>query len=399
MRDLLSAVLLSVSLFALAGCQGLEDQAVDALEAGDYEQAEALLTEAARAAVCPERGRLLLARAHVQELGGSGAAALESTDKAVALCPDYVDARWARAQGAAEAGNRALALEDAALIKDQVPDAKALYDRLSAEVERERGVRRRAHQLVQGLKEQLKVGDGSSEPLEDDLPALLAREVPVPVTLTYAVQQRVVQPQPFKLEWTEVHSYRGDPTEAGYVFVRKLEVPPLDQDVPMPVRLLMGNLRLPMRFRIDAAGAVVDASWIGNGPQRGMRPDMLQPEVEAMLKRRRESDPGATGQRSPGETWQHQDLRVVDGRPVVLDAENKVRGWEQVSGVRALVVETRLSGLDYTGDEVIWLHPETAIPLKWTRTSTYATYGPAGQGRWREQVDVLLVDISGAQQR
>lgn len=390
-------------LLILAGCEAPPlEQAVQAEKAGDYFGAADFYTQAATAAVCPERGQLLLRRAAVQELGGRGAAAQGSVDKAVQHCPDLAEARWARAQRAVEAGDRERALEDARAASAQIPEAAHLVRQLSMDMEAERSVRERARSLIDELATGLDPS-APDEPLEMPSEPRLARQVPLPLTLKYLVREEVrleqagERPIDFAVEWTETHSYRGDAAEGGYTLVRHLEVPPLPRETPLYYKLAMSNLRLPMRFKVNTQGDVLDASWLRDGPNRGMRPEMLKPEIEGMLRRRRLFDPGHDGTRRPGDTWRGEDVRVIDGQPVTLEFDSEAKAWVKASGIATLQVDSNVKGTGYSAEETMWLHPSTAVPVRWTRSARHGISSDSGRDRWQVVTTGSLVKVSGGE--
>lgn len=370
------------------------DQATQARQAGDNVTAADFYTRAAAEVGCPERARLLLLRAEVQELDGAGASALESIDKAISNCPDYAEALWVRAQRRAEAGERDAAMEDARAIQDVHPEAAALYSELAMEAEVERQVRERSRDLVTSLRDALDLA-AKDRPLKDADRAQLARQVPVPVTLGYHVRLSVEKPTRFAIEWEETRSYRGDPAEQGYVYVRSLDLPQIDRDLPLFFRLSLSNQRLPMRFSVGARGEVIDAAWLRDGPDRGMRPEMLRPEVEGMLKRRRVFDPGEEGTRAPGDSWRGEDVRIVDGTPVPVEFESRAVHWAETLGVRTLHVHSVLRGADYGAEEDAWIHPATAVEVRWERNARYSVATAQGRDPWVERLQGALVSISG----
>lgn len=394
---------LLLTLVLLAGCEAPPlELAEEAERAGDYFGAADHYTAAATAAECPERGALLLRRAAVQELGGRGAAAQGSIDKAIQHCPNFGEARWVRAQRAFEAGDRQLAYDDARAVASSIPEAAQLVRELSMDMEAERAVRDRVRSLVNGLKTQL---DPAAEdrPAEVTVPPRLARLVPIPLTVRHNVREQVEvrphgeKPVTFDIEWHETHSYRGDAAEGGYTLVRHLEVPPLPRETPLYYRLALSNLRLPMRFKVSTKGDVLDSSWLREGPNRGMRPGMLAPEIEGMLRRRRLFDPGHDGVRQPGDTWRGEDVRVVDGQPVKISFESKALGWVQAHGIPTLHVKSKLEGEGYTADEERWIHPETAVTVRWIRKAQHTIESDAGQDRWWLTTSGTLVNVSGGE--
>ena len=388
---------LSVCLIvALGACSGptYEQRALDARAAGDYTTAADMYTMAAGESVCPDRARFLLARAEVQEADGIAASALQSIDKAISNCPDVVEGWWMRAQRAAAAGDVDQAMADAGQIQGVHPEAAALYAELAMAEELKRSIRGRARDLVLSLKESLDF-EAEDATLRDRATAKLARQVPVPVTLTYQVKQIVSSPVKFELQWEEMWSYRGDSAEVGYVLVRRLDVPPLENSLPLYYRLSMSNQRQAMRFVVSDKGDVVEATWLRNGPDRGMRPEMLRPEIEGMLKRRRLFDPGESGERFPGANWRGEDVRVIDGLPVRVEYTSRAIGWEETLGARTLRVKSTLTGEGFNGVEEHWIHPETAVSVRWVRESNYGIQTNAGGDAWSEYLEGALVAISG----
>jgi len=384
----------AAALLTAGSCESLEAKAKAAVASGDHAGASDLYLEAAKGAACPDRGRLLLKRAEALEVDGQVRSAARSIDKSIELCPDYAAARWARAQRAADAGERDLALSDAALLKDTLPAAAELFSDLSMEVEVERGVRARATQLVRSLQSLLNV-EAATTPLDTSAPAEFARVAPVPMTLRYQVQQSVRGGARFDLKWEELWSYRGDPADTAHVLVRTLELPPLARELPLPTRLTMSNQRMGMRFALDDRGHVLEAGWLSRGPDRGMRPEMLRPEIEGMLKRRRIYDPGESGRRSVGETWRGEDVRVIDGKPVTAEFESEAMGFVSVRGIPTLHIKTKLVADGYTCDEEVWLHPETAVPVRIVRDSKYTVSFEFSEQRWVDHTELILSAVSG----
>lgn len=390
------ALLLTISAVTLVACPGssFEQQALEARAAGDFTLAADMYTMAAGESVCPARAELLLARAEVQELDGIGASAMESIDKAISNCPEVTEAWWMRAQRAAAAGDIELAMSDAARIQDVHAQAAALHSELAMAEELKRTVRARSHELVTGLQDVLNL-EAEDVRLRDRNPASLARQVPVPVTLAYQVRQVVSSPKRFELQWEEMWSYRGDAADENYVLVRRLDVPPLENSLPLYYRLSMSNQRQAMRFVVNDKGDVTDATWLRNGPDRGMRPAMLYPEVEGMLKRRRLFDPGETGERRPGDTWRGEDVRVIDGLPVRAEYTSTAIAWEEVLGARTLRIKTSLKGEGFESVEEQWVHPSTAIAVRWSRDAAYGIDTNSGGEAWSEYLEGALVSISG----
>jgi hypothetical protein len=386
--------LLAASLL-LPACPGPLELAEKARADEDFTLAAEMYRRASIDMACPQRAATLLKAAEVQELSGKGASALESIDMAIEQCPDHAEAYWARAQRAMEAGDRARALEDTKHVQSLIPEAAALYSELAAEVEMERSVRDQSRALVDSVRTALTLEAPEAKVPDDSTPATLARQIPIPVTLRYRVVQDVDKPRAFRMGWEEMWSYRGDAAEGAYVLVRTLDLPPVDRELPLHYRLLMSNQRLPMRFNVSAKGEVLDASWLNNGPDRGMRPEMLRPEVEGMLKRRRLFDPGEKGQRAPGETWRGEDTRIVDGRATALEYASRAEGWAEVAGLRVLHIASTLTGKGYTAREEQWIHPETAIAVRWTRQASYQISSESGPDPWSERFSASLVSVSG----
>ncbi len=391
MRHLLSVAAL---LFLSACGQTYLEQATEARGSGDYTLAADMYTRAAAQAGCPQRSQYLMLRAEVQELDGVGASAMESINKAISNCPELVEPYWMRAQRTAEAGDREQAMADAAMIQSVHPEAAALYAELAMEAEVERQVRERSQSLITTLSDALDL-EAEDRKLPDKDPATLARQVPFPVTLRFQVRQAVDKPKRFQMEWEEMRSYRGDPAEKSYVFVRELDLPPLDRGLPLYYRLSLSNQRLAMRFVVSDRGEVVDATWLREGPDRGMRPQMLRPEIEGMLKRRRLFDPGEDGVRAPGQTWRGEDVRIVDGRPVLVEFESTAIGWAETLGVRTLHVRSNLRGEGYSSEEETWLHPSTAVPVRWDRQARYSVENTRSEDAWVEHVQGALISVSG----
>ncbi len=391
------ALLAATSGFLLAGnCQSFESQAKAAVAAKKYGDAADFYLEAAKTVTCPDRGRFLLKRAEVLELDGQVRSAARSIDKSVELCPEYREARWARAQRALEAGDRDLAYSDAKLLKDKLPEAAEMFSDLSMDLEVERGVRERAVQLVTRLQDLLDL-EAPVVKLEGSGAAAFARQVPVPMTLRYQAQQSVRGDAKFDLKWEEIHSYRGDASDPSHVLVRTLDLPPLDRMLPLPMRLTMSNQRMGMRFAIDGQGKVLEAGWLSRGPDRGMRPEMLRPEIEGMLKRRRVFDPGESGQRAPGDVWRGEDVRVVDGKALAVTYESRAIGYEAVRGIPTLRISSKLTGENYSCDEEVWLHGDTAVPVRIVRDSRYEVSFEFTEQRWRDHSEWLLADVSGGE--
>ena len=113
-----------------------------------------------------------------------------------------------------------------------------------------------------------------------------------------------------------------------------------------------------------------------------------------MLRRRLAFDPGDRG-RGPGDTWRGEDIRVVDGKPVEVAFESRAVAWEQVFGIRTLRVKSTLTGAGYSCEEDVWLHPATAIPIRWVRNAKYAIETPSGDDVWADETQGALVSVSG----
>ena len=384
-------------LCAGVGCgPPAEERAAEARSLGDYGVAADLYMNAALERPCPDKARLLILKAQAQELDESPDQALESLDAAVRSCPNYSESLWARAQRYESVGDRAAALADLGKIRTTHPDAAALYSELSMEAEAERSLRNRSHSKIVDLRGSLDAS-APDRKLRDRAGTQLARRVPVPVTLKYAVVQSVVSPTAFELAWEETLSYRGDSAGTNYLLIRSLEVPPLPSELPTYYRLQMANQRLPMRFDVDAKGKVTEASWLRNGPERGIRPRVLAPEIEGMLKRRRLFDPGGDGLRGPGDRWRGEDVRLVDAQPVKLEYSAEAIDWVEVRGIRTLHIRSDLRGPGYEAQEETWVHPSTAVVVRWTRRTRYAVAEHRGGGadRWDESHRGQLLSISG----
>ena len=385
------------SLLCLAGCDPADEQrAAEARQLGDYRLATQLYMTAALDVVCPDKARILILKAEVQELDDSPEEALQTLDSAVRSCPDYTEARWARAQRYAQSGDREGALLDLEKIRNTHPEGASMHSEISMEMEAERSVRSRSHSRVLDLRATLDV-EAPDRKLRDRAGTQLARRIPVPVTLKYQIEQNVRSPKAFELAWEETLSYRGDPAANEYLLVRSLEVPPLPNNLPTYYRLQLANQRLPMRFEVDATGKITEAGWLRNGPGRGIRPSVLAPEIAGMLKRRRLFEPGGGGLRGPGDRWSGEDVRLVDAKPVALEYEAEALSWTEVLGIRTLHIRARLRGEGYEGEEEIWIHPSTAVPVRWVRQARYAVAEHRGEGsdRWDESRRGTLISISG----
>jgi hypothetical protein len=179
------------------------------------------------------------------------------------------------------------------------------------------------------------------------------------------------------------------------VLVRELDLAQGDRAMPLYYRLSMSNQRMPMRFVVSPRGEVVDSSWLRDGPDRGMRPSMLRPEIEGMLKRRRLFDPGEDGVRAPGDVWRGEDVRIVDGRPVQIEYESRVIGWAETLGVKTLHIKSTLRGPGYSSQEETWLHPTTAVPVRWDRDARYSVENARSEDAWVEHVQGALISVDG----
>ncbi len=383
-------------LVLLVGCKAPGLRAEAEAEAGNLPEAAKLFWLAAVDASCPDRGRFLLRRAEIQEQADYKDLSIETVDQAIDACPELLDGYWLRAQRYHAEGKNDLALEDARRVRDDSPEAKAFHSDLAMEIETERSIREHAQSLILELKEALDIEKGSRPaPDRNRDSALLARQVPIPLTLRYEVTHRVTSPQDFELRWQEFVSYRGSPTDDEYTLIRSLTLPPMEPTLPLYYRLKMANQRLSMRFRINSDGKVSEASWAENGPMRGMRPEMLRPEVDAALKRRRVFDPGEAGSRTPGESWSGHDVRIVDGAPLELTYQSRATRWVEVSGVRSLEIVSEISGEGYSAQETVWLHPQTAVTVKLRRSASYLVKTRSRLVRWQDQVVSHLLAVSG----
>jgi hypothetical protein len=392
-------LLLLVALL-LVGCSSHRADGDRASSESRWADAAGAYGRAAIEAGCPQRSELLLLRAEMQDADGTHQSAADTIEKAVTACNGHPPAIWVRAQRRLSEGDRPGALADASSIADQHPAAaqlKAEIDRLNAQRD---DARNRAAEKLASLLSTLDVEAEDSELKRAD-PAGFARTPPVPMTAKYAVRQTAYTPDAFELTWTEELSYRGEAGGETYYLVRKLEVPELENSLPWPVRLTMSNQRQAMRFEIDQQGKVVAAQWHQDGPERGMRPQMLRPEIEGGLQRKRLYDPGETGTRAVGESWSGKDVRVLDGRPVTLSYTSKFVAWESVRGVQCARIETQLrgpatKGPQTKGKETIWMHPESSVEVQWRRQLEYPTVDPDGsQRRWSEALQAVLIEVTG----
>lgn len=397
-RALYGVVLLFwVALLAMTtSCSSVEDKVELAIAEGDHDRAIQLLWAAAVDSQCPERGLHLIRRAEVQQVVARDDEAVESVTKAVTACPNLIQAYWTRAQLHAKAGRRQDAINDAREAAPAVPQATLLQHQLEDELAAEAAAQKKAQDLVESLGGQLDL-DAEPMALEDSSPAQLARQVPLPMHLDYGVTQSVKSPISFEMSWVELLSFRGHATSESYSLVRKLEVPKMDRALPLYYRLLMSNQRLPMRFLVNRRGDVLTAEWHRDGPDRGMRPQMLGPEIQGMLKRKRVYDPGSQGVRSPGESWNGEDVRIVDGRPIAIQYSSTAQGWELLHGIRVLRVKSRLTGNGYTGTEEAWMHPTTSVAVRWSRRVAYEVTRARVTEAWQEETVGTLLSVHGLQ--
>jgi len=394
---------LFVPVLLLAGCpNSLEDQAAEARRNNDYSVAADTYRDAALERPCPDKARLYIEQAKMQELDNRPEDGLKSLGAAIRECPDYTESYWARAQRARDAGDREGAIADAGEIRDKHPEAAALYSQLSMEMQREEEVRFRAHDRILELRQLLDREVEDRELPKDRAATRLAGQIPVPVTLRYSVIHEMESPVVATVEWEEIWSYRGEMSDPTYFLVRELVYDTLGSKLPRYFRLTMDHLKLTMRFEVDHEANIVDASWLHNGPDRGMRPAMLRPEIQAMLKRRRDFEPGTEDQRGPGDRWSGADVRIVDGQPVELTYEAEAEAWVETLGIRTLRIRAKLTGEGYSGEEVQWIHPPTAVPVRWQRRASYSVCSSQGVGgdcpeydRWDELKRGVLVSVSG----
>lgn len=390
-----SSLLLWV-LCSASACRTAATDAEAAAAEGDYTTAAELFGRAAVDSGCPGRGEYLLRRADVQELSGQSAQAAESIHKAVEHCPDVAEAWWRRAQRRKEAGDKVGAMEDARHVQDAIPEAKALYEELALEFEMARSLRSAAQKLVKDLQGSL-APEALPEDLSETVPAELARQVPVPISLKYEVRTTHRKPSSWELGWFEHQSFRGDASEPTFSYVRWLEMPPLERELPMTVRLLMANQRMQMRFDIDNHGQILEALWATEGPDRGMRPEMLRPQVQGELRRRRVFEPGESGRRAPGDRWRGEDVRVLDGKPREITYSAMAQGWVRMAGVRTLRIEANFVGSGYQSKESLWIHPETAVVVRSIRSEQYDVVSDAGTVPWSTETRSQLVSVSGGE--
>jgi len=385
-----AALLLLLTISCQPTAKRAEKEAAD----GNFPEAAKLFWQAALDAPCPERGRYLLRRAQIQGQAGYDDLSGATIDQAIRSCPELPDGYWLRAQRSRDRGDREQAMNDARFARSQFPEARTMYSELAMELETERSIREHAQKLITELQAVLDPTKARRK-LAGRESATLTRQVPLPLTLRYQVSQRAIEPTRFDLEWQELISYRGDAAGSTYSLVRHLDLPPMDKELPLYHRLQLANQRLPMVFEVDADGEVSKARCLTKGPQRGMRPEMMRPEIDAMLKRRRVFDPGEDGSRAPGDKWGGDDVRVVDGKPVQLRYQSRAEAWVEVSGVRTLQIHTVLSGKGFSAQEKHWLHPQTAVTVRWSRTASYTVATRAGAEPWQEQITAALVSVTG----
>jgi hypothetical protein len=152
-----------------------------------------------------------------------------------------------------------------------------------------------------------------------------------------------------------------------------------------------------MRFLVEHRGRVVDAAWLSRGPDRGMRPEMLRPEIEGMLRRRRVYDPGESGQRAVGESWSGEDVRIVDGQPVSLTFQSRLVGWATVQGVETVEIRSELKSSAYSGTETAWVHAASAVPIRIAREVRYSVRDERGAEAWSDRSRYVLIKVSGGE--
>ena len=382
-------------LLLLFGCSDPAVTAEKQAAEGNLPEAAKSFWQAAVQASCPQRGRYLLRRAEIQDQAGYNDLSITTTDQAIAACPSVPDGYLSRAQRYRAEGERELAMEDARIAKEQLPEAQALFSEIAIEIETERSIRDHAQLLIRTLKGAIDLNKPTRS-LDSREPARLARQVPIPLTLRYRVTQHVKRPKEFQLAWEELISYRGNPAHDEYSVVQQVDLPPMANEIPLYHRLQLANRRLPMVFRIGPQGEVLDANWMRQGPDRGMRPDMLKPEIEARIKRRRIVDPGETGERAPGQRWSGEDVRVVDGKPLAIRYESHALGWVEIAGVRTLHVRSTLTGSNYSAQEERWLHPETSVAIRWTQSSSFSIETTSGTVQWREEISAQITGVTGS---
>ncbi len=387
--------LLACLILLLSGCGNYSARAEEEAAAGNLAEAAKLFWRAALDSSCPERGAHLLRRADIQEEAGFSSVSLATIDQAIKACPSLPDGYWARAQRHHAAGDRELALADARVAKEHLSVAQEFYSEIATELETERAIQDHARLLIRGLSSSLDPTK-TSQALAGRDPARLARQVPTPLALRYQVKQRVLRPKRFELAWEEVVSYRGDPAQPGFNIVQRLELPPMDSHLPLYHRLQLANRRLPMVFEIGGRGEVLNARWKQQGPNRGMRPELLKSEVEAVLKRRRLFDPGESGERTPGEKWRGETIRIIDGKPLPLTYDSQALGWVETAGVRTLHIRSQLQGSGYLGEEDRWLHPETSVAVRWRLNATFSVETPTENVSWTEEVEAHLTSAAGS---
>jgi len=389
-----TCILLTLAVL-LSGCTDPGVRAEQEAAAGHLPEAAKLFWQAAADSSCPERGLYLLRRADIQREAGYIDISEATVDQVISSCPSLPNGYWARAKNRLAQGNREQALADAKIAKESIPEALEFFDHISRELEAERAIQERDQQLILALSSSL---DPNKAPqaLRGKEPAALARQVPLPLALRYQVKQQVLRPKRFSLAWEELISYRGDRTQPQHDIVQRIELPPMDPRLPLYHRLQLANRRLPMIFKVGARGEVLQAHWRREGPNRGIRPEVLKPEIEATLKRRRLYDPGERGERSPGDRWGGEMLRIIDGKPLPLSYRSHALGWVETSGIRTLHIRSRLEGAGYQGEEERWLHPSTAVDVRWRLKATFSVETPTDTVTWSEIVEAYLTSAAGA---
>jgi len=85
-------------IIVLTGCSSHRSDADAARAAGRWADAAEAYGRAAIEANCPERSRLLLLRAEMQDAEGTHASAADTIEKAITACDGYPEAIWVRAQ-------------------------------------------------------------------------------------------------------------------------------------------------------------------------------------------------------------------------------------------------------------------------------------------------------------
>ncbi len=388
------ARLLVCFISLLSGCTNHSARAEEEAAAGNLAEAAKLFWRASIDSSCPERGLYLLRRADIQKEAGYLEVSHATVDRVISSCPSLPNGYWARAKIHRAQGDREQAMADALIAKEDIPEALQFYSDISMELEAERTLQDRDQQLISELNVALDP-DKSSRVLSGTGPATLTRQVPLPLALRYRVKQQVLRPKRFSLSWEELISYQGDPAQPGYDIVQHIELPPMDTRLPLYHRLQLANRRLPMLFKISSRGEVLEAHWKREGPNRGIRPALLKPEVEAALKRRRLFDPGESGERSPGEKWRGETTRIIDGRPLSLTYQSQALGWVETAGVRTLHIRSQIEGSGYRGEEDRWLHPETSVAVRWRLKATFSVETPTETLTWEEEVEAYLTSATG----